>query len=62
MSVQYPSKRRSALVALPGAMVAEVAAIAAGAGGAVSAVAAFVLVFAACHQIRLTRWRRHQPA
>ena len=62
MSDQHPSKRRSALVALPAAIVAEIAAIAVGAGGAVSAAAGFVLLFAACHHIRITRWRRHQPA
>jgi hypothetical protein len=62
MNSQHPSKRRSALIALPAAIVVEIGAIAIGAGGAVTAAAAFALLFGACHQIRLTRWRRHQPA
>jgi len=62
MNTHHPTKRRSALVALPPAIMVEIGAIAIGVGGAVSAAAAFALLFGACHQIRLTRWRRHQPA
>jgi hypothetical protein len=57
----HPTKRGSALIALPAALVVEVAAIAVNVGGAVTAGAAFLVLFAACHQIRLAR-RRRQPA
>ena len=58
MHTQQPAKRRSALVALPPAIVIEIAAIAVNLGGAVTATLAFLLCFAACHQVRLARWRR----
>ena len=62
MDTQQPSKRRSALVALPPAIAVEIGAIVVNVGGAVSAALAFLLVFGVCHQIRLMRWRRGQPA
>jgi uncharacterized protein involved in response to NO len=62
MNTQHPSKRGSALMALPPAIVVELAAIAVNIGGAVSGTAAFLALFAACHQVRLARWRRHEPA
>jgi hypothetical protein len=61
MHTRQPSKRRSALVALPAAIAVEFGAISAGVGGAVSAALAFVVVFGVCHQARLVRWRR-RPA
>jgi hypothetical protein len=62
MDMQQPSKRRSALVALLPAIAVEIGAILANVGGAVSAVLAFLVVFGLCHQIRIMRWRRGQPA
>jgi hypothetical protein len=57
MNTQHPAKRRSALVAVPPAILIEVGAIAVSVGGAVTATLAFLLCFAACHQIRLASWR-----
>jgi hypothetical protein len=62
MTTHRPRKRGSALAALPAAIAVELAAIAVNIGGAVTATLAFIALFAACHQIRLARWRRHQPA
>jgi hypothetical protein len=62
MTLQQPRKRGSALAALPPAIAVELAAVTVNVGGAVSATLAFVVLFGACHQIRLARWRRHQPA
>lgn len=62
MDIQHPSKRRSALVALLPAIAVEILAIFTNVGGAVSAVLAFLVLFGVCHQIRLMRWRRGQPA
>ena len=62
MNTQHPSKRRSALTAVPLAITVEVGAILVNVGGAVSAAAAFLVLFGMCHQIRLLRWRRQQPA
>lgn len=62
MNTHQPHKRRSALAALPLAIAVEIGAILVGVGGAVSAAAAFLVVFGVCHQIRLMRWRRQQPA
>lgn len=61
MTTQHPTKRRSALVALPPAIIIEIAAISVNVGGAVTATLAFLLCFGVCHQIRLTR-SRHRPA
>lgn len=58
MRAQQPTKRRSALVAVPPAIVIEIAAITVNIGGAVTATLAFLLCFVLCHQIRLARWRR----
>jgi hypothetical protein len=58
MNTQQPGKRRSALVALPPAIVIEIGAIAVNVGGAATATLAFLICFAACHQIRLARWHR----
>jgi hypothetical protein len=57
MTTQHPAKRRSALVAVAPAIGIEIAAISVNAGGAVSATLGFLVCFAACHQIRLARWR-----
>jgi hypothetical protein len=62
MTIQRPRKLRSALAALPPAIAVELLAITVNIGGAVSATLAFLVMFGACHQIRLARWRRHQPA
>jgi hypothetical protein len=62
MNTHEPSKRRSALVAMPPAIALEIGAIFANVGGAVSAALAFLVLFGLCHQIRLLRWRRQQPA
>ncbi|HEX5250164.1 MAG TPA: hypothetical protein VFW14_10905 [Gaiellales bacterium] len=62
MNTHQPRKRRSALAALPLAIAVEIGAILVDVGGAVSAAAAFLVVFGVCHQIRLMRWRRQQPA
>jgi uncharacterized protein involved in response to NO len=62
MNTQHPSKRGSALMAVAPAIVVELAAIAVNMGGAVTATAAFLALFAACHQVRLARWRRHETA
>ena len=59
MSAQQPTKRLSALVALPPAIILEIAAIAVNVGGAVTATFAFLLCFGVCHQIRLARWRQN---
>jgi hypothetical protein len=44
-------------VAVAPAIGIEIAAISVNAGGAVSATLGFLVCFAACHQIRLARWR-----
>jgi gamma-glutamyltranspeptidase len=62
MDTQQPSKRRSALVALAPAIAVEIGAVVVNVGGAVTAAVAFLLAFGVCHQIRLMRWRRGQPA
>lgn len=62
MNTPQPSKRRSALAAIPLAIAVETAAILVDVGGAVSAAVAFLVAFGLCHQIRLMRWRRQQPA
>lgn len=62
MNTQHPSKRGSAVIALAPAVVVELAAIAVNIGGAVTATAAFLGLFAACHQVRLARWRGHETA
>lgn len=46
------------MAAVPAALATEIGFIAVGVGGAVSAAAAFLLLFLACHQARLARWRR----
>lgn len=61
MSTRQPTKRLSALVALPPAILLEIAAIGANVGGALTATLAFLLCFGVCHQIRLAR-RRQNPA
>jgi hypothetical protein len=62
MHTHQPSKRRSALAAVPLAIAVEIGAILVNVGGAASAAVAFLVLFGLCHQIRLMRWRRHQPA
>jgi hypothetical protein len=59
MSTRQPTKRLSALVAVPPAIILEIAAIGANVGGAVTAALAFLLCFGVCHQIRLARWRQN---
>ena len=62
MDIQQPSKRRSALLALPPAIAGEIGAILVNVGSVVTAALAFILFFGVCHQVRLMRWRRGQPA
>jgi hypothetical protein len=58
MDAPRPTKKRSALEAVPVAIVVEIIAISTNVGGAVTASVAFLVLFGAWHQARLARWRR----
>ena len=60
MQLSSPTKRTSAIAALPVAIAVEAGFIIVGLGGAVTAAAAFAALFLACHQTRLARWRRQK--